>query len=219
MSFLTAIPLKFFFYPLLFIFLFPEILVAQKNTLDIENWNPGFLVTVNEDTIYGPVIINFQNDLAQINEENTVKAFGANQIQMVFLRENDGENERYFYSFPYHPYSDFKPHKLFEMLYTGKNICLLAREMLVTENIALYDQFTLRTYYSTRTRIAFDFFLFFPDKKVVKAVTGSKKQLLSLLGDKKDEIKKFMKAEKISLNEKEDLVKLVTQYNKLKQQP
>jgi hypothetical protein len=54
---------------------------------------------------------------------------------------------------------------------------------------------------------------------VVKAVTGSKKQLLSLLGDKKDEIKKFMKAEKISLNEKEDLVKLVTQYNKLKQQP
>jgi hypothetical protein len=214
-----AIPWKIFLRLSLLAVLLPFRLAAQKNLLDIENWNPGYLVTVHEDTIYGPVIINFQNDLVQINEENTVKAFGANQIQMVFIRENDGENERYFYSFPFHPYSDFKPHKLFEMLYTGKNICLLAREMLVTENIALYDQFTLRTYYSTRTRVAFDFFFFFPEKKQVKAINGSKKQVISLLADKKDEVRKFIKTEKISVNEKEDLVKLATHYNSLKQQP
>ncbi len=207
---------RFLFFICLFL-LGPNLASAQKDILDLENWNPGYLVTNEEDTLYGPIIINYQNDLVQINEENTVKTFGANQIQMVYIRENNSENERYIYSFQFHPYSDFKPFKLFEMLFSGKSLCLLAREMLVTETIPVYDNFTYRTYYSTRTRLSADYFLMFPEKKV-RAFSGSKKELLNLLADKKEEMKKFISGQKLQVTQKEDLVRIVTEYNKIKQQ-
>lgn len=188
---------------------------AQNSIKDLENWNPGYLVTVEEDTLYGPIIVNYQNDLVQINEENTVKTFGANQVIMVYIKDNDSDNERYIYSFPFHPYSDFKPSKLFEMLYSGKSICLLAREMLVTETVPMYDNFSYRTYYTTRTRLSAEFFFLFPEKKV-RAVTTSKKEVLNLLGDKKEEMKKLISSQKLSVTQKEDLIRIVTEYNKLK---
>ena len=188
---------------------------AQNNIKDLENWNPGYLVTVEEDTLYGPIIVNYQNDLVQINEENTVKTFGANQISMVYIKDNDSDNDRYIYSFPFHPYSDFKPSKLFEMLYSGKSICLLSREMFVTETVPMYDNFTYRTYYTTRTRLSAEFYFLFPEKRV-RAVTNSKKEVLNLLADKKDEMKKLISAQKLSVSQKEDLIRIVTEYNKLK---
>jgi len=189
---------------------------AQSNAYaDLENWNPGFLVTKEEDTIYGPISINYQNDLVQVNEENTVKTFGANQILMVYIKENDSDNDRYLYSFPFHPYSDFKPHKFFEMLFSGKTICLLSREMVVTESVPMTDNFTLRTYYLTRRRLNTDFFILFPDQKV-RGFSGSKKELLNLLSDEKEAIKKLIKAENLSVSKKEDLIKIITRYNQLK---
>lgn len=184
---------------------------------DLENWNPGYLVTNEEDTIYGPILLNYQNDLVQINEENMVKTFGANQIAMVFIKENQGDNERYIYSFQYHPYSDFKPYRFFEMLFSGKHASLLAREMLVTETVPMYDHFSYRTYYTTRTRLVADFFLMLPEKKV-RVISNSKKEFLNYLSDKKEEIKKFMSANKLSLTQKEDLSRIVQEYNILKQQ-
>jgi hypothetical protein len=182
---------------------------------DLEKWNPGYLVTKEEDTLYGPIVVNYANDLIQINEENTVKTYGANQISMVYVKENTSGLERYIYAFRFHPFSDFKPHKLFEMLFSGKSACLLSREMLVTETVPMYDNFTYRTYYTTRTRLSSEFFIMFPDEKV-KAISGSKKELLLLLGDKKEALKKFISDNKLSPANKEDLVKIILEYNKLK---
>jgi len=202
---------------LLLFFLFLNSPVFSQNTLDLENWNPGYIITREEDTIYGPVIINYGTDLVQINEENTVKTFGANQIQRVYIKEKDRDMERYIYSFQFHPYSDFKPYKLFEILFSGKSVCLLSREMLITETVPIYDNFTYRTYYTTRTRLSADFFLMFPGEKV-KALSGSKKELLLMLADKKDQIKKYIQDNKLSVTDKEDLSLIIKEYNILKVQ-
>jgi hypothetical protein len=202
---------------LLLFFLFIKSQGFSQNTIDLENWNPGYIITKEEDTIYGPVIINYGTDLVQINEENTVKTFGANQIQRVYIKEKDRDIERYIYSFQFHPYSDFKPYKLFEILFSGKSVCLLSREMLITETVPIYDNFTYRTYYTTRTRLSADFFLMFPGEKV-KALSGSKKELLLMLADKKDQIKKYIQDNKLSVSEKEDLSLIIKEYNILKVQ-
>lgn len=198
------------------LFLLAESAFAQT-TLDLENWNPGYIVTKDDDTLYGPVIIKYGTDLVQINEENTVKTFGANQIQRIYVKEKDKDMERYIYSFQFHPYSDFKPYKLFEILFSGKSVCLLSREMLITETVPIYDNFTYRTYYTTRTRLSSDFFLMFPGEKV-KALSGSKKELFLLLADKKDLIKKYIQDNKLSVSEKEDLSLIIKEYNILKAQ-
>lgn len=200
---------------LIFLFSFKPISVKAQTNQDIETWNPGYLVSMEEDTIYGPVLMNFQNDLVQLNEENMVKTFAANQIKMVYYRDNDSDEARYFYSFKFHPYSDFKPYRLFEMVFSGIHLCLLAREMLVTETVPYYDSFSYRTFYTTRTRLAQEFYFMFPGEKV-KSFAGSKKELLSLLADQKEEIRKFISENKISLNQKEDLLKVVKEYNRLK---
>jgi len=189
---------------------------AQGNHQDLEDWNPGYLVTNEEDTIYGPVSLHYQNDLVQINDENRLKTFGANQIQMVYIRDNDNsENERYFYSFPYHPYSDFKPNRFFEMIFSGKYLSLICREILVTETVPQYDNFTFRTYYSTRTRLQKENYIMFPEKKV-RLVNGSKKELINLLADKKEEVKNYLSAQKLNPETQEDLLKIVIEFNRLK---
>lgn len=182
----------------------------------LEDWNPGYLVTMDEDTLYGPISLLYQTDLVQINDENRLKTFGANQIRVVFIRDkNNNSNERYIYPFPYHPYSDFKPQRFFEMLFSGMHLSLLCREILVTETVPQYDNFTFRTYYSTRTRLQKEFYLMFPGKKV-RLAGNSRKAVFMQLADLKNEMKKFMTEKNLDPEIQEDLNKIVVEYNRLK---
>jgi hypothetical protein len=189
---------------------------AQSGQDGLEDWNPGYLVTNDEDTLYGPVSLLYHTDQVQVNDENRVMTFGANQVIMVYLRDRDNpENERYIYPFPYHPYSDFKPQRFFEMLFSGIHLSLLCREILITETIPMYDNFTFRTYFSTRTRLQREYYLMFPEKKV-RLFTARKKDVLVQLADKKEAIKKFFATQNIDLDKQEDVMKIVKEYNRLK---
>jgi hypothetical protein len=55
----------------------------------------------------------------------------------------------------------------------------------------------------------------FPGEKV-RAFSGSKKELLSLLSDKKESMKKFIGDNKLDSAKKEDLLLIVREYNRLK---
>jgi hypothetical protein len=199
-----------------FVFLFGlGIKAFCQSDQEDQNWHPGYVVTSEEDTIYGPLSINFSNDLVQVNEENTVKTFSANQISLIYFKENSGTEERFVYAFPFHPFSDFKPKRFFEMLFSGKFLCLLSKEALVSESVPVYDSFTYRSYFTTRTRMVRDFFLMFPGEKV-KAYSGGKKELLSLLSDEKEKIKKFISQNNLNTSKKEDLLLIIREYNRLK---
>lgn len=204
---------------LIFSFLFTwnlQFVLAQSGQDGLEDWNPGYLVTNDEDTLYGPVSLLYHTDQVQVNDENRVMTFGANQVSMVYLRDRDNpENERYIYPFPYHPYSDFKPQRFFEMLFSGIHLSLLCREILITETIPMYDNFTFRTYFSTRTRLQREYYLMFPEKKV-RLFTARKKDVLVQLADKKEAIKKFLATQNIDLDKQEDIMKIVKEYNRLK---
>lgn len=199
----------------LILLVLPVFSVCAQQAAEDADWNPGYIVTSEEDTLYGPVSVNYASDLVQVNEENSVKTFGPNQIELVYYKENSGTEERYIYTFPFHPYSDFKPQKFFEVLFSGKFLCLLGREMLISETVPVYDNFTYRNYFITRTREVIDFYLMFPGEKV-KSFTGNKKELLSLLSDKKEGIKKFISENKLNTTKKEDLLLIVREYNRLK---
>ena len=193
-----------------------QFVLAQSGQDGLEDWNPGYLVTNDEDTLYGPISLLYNTDQVQVNDENRVMTFGANQLSMVYLRDRDNpENERYIYPFPYHPYSDFKPQRFFEMLFSGIHLSLLCREILITETIPMYDNFTLRTYFSTRTRLQREYYLMFPEKKV-RLFTARKKDVLVQLADKKEAIKQFMATQNIDLDKQEDIMKIVKEYNRLK---
>jgi hypothetical protein len=189
---------------------------CQQDFLNLENWNPGYLVTVDDDTLYGPVMVLYNSDLAQVNEANRVKTFGANQIQMVYLRENETETEHYIYSFPYHPSARLKPHRLFEMLYSGPGLSLLCRETLAIETVPLTDAQTMRVIYTTRARVNSDFFILYPDKKV-RSFRPVRKELLPLFGDRKEAMQALIKKERLSLSSREDLIRILTEYNRLTQ--
>ena len=190
---------------------------AQTLADGLEDWHPGYIVTKeDEDTLYGPVSLLYASDLVQVNDENKVMTFGANQVSMVYLRDRDNnETERYIYPFPYHPYSDFKPQRFFEMLFSGIHLSLLCREILVTETVPQYDNFTFRTYFATRTRLQREYFLMFPGKKV-QMLNGRKKDLLLQLADRKEEMKKYIQTQNIDPGKAEDLFKIVKEYNRLK---
>jgi hypothetical protein len=92
----------------------------------------------------------------------------------------------------------------------------LAREMLVTESIPVYDQYAMRTFYTSRSKIVSEYFIWLPEKKKVKSLKFNKKEFLKAFPDFNDQLKTFMEKEKLVYTEREDLVKLVTFYNTLK---
>jgi hypothetical protein len=101
------------------------------------------------------------------------------------------------------------------MLFSGMYLSLLCREILVTETVPQYDNFTFRTYYSTRTRLQKEYYLMFPGKKV-RLAGSSRKDIYMQLADKKNDIRKFMSDRNLDPDHQEDLTKIVVEYNRMK---
>ena len=57
---------------------------------------------------------------------------------------------------------------------------------------------------------------FLEEKGVLMSIPMDKKEILVAFDDKKDELKSYMKSEKIKLKKEEDLIRLVSRYNSLK---
>jgi hypothetical protein len=54
------------------------------------------------------------------------------------------------------------------------------------------------------------------DGEKIRRYSGSKKELMVMLRDKQSELKRYIKENKLKLNRRADLIKIIEQYNKLK---
>ena len=98
------------------------------------------------------------------------------------------------------------------MLYEGP-LTLLAREYTVEETIPQYGYYH-RYNYATRTRLAFDYF-FLNHNGDISKYAAKKNDLFEVMKKKEDEIKKYMKKNRLKYDKREDLVRIVAYYNAL----
>jgi hypothetical protein len=174
----------------------------------------GMIILRDGDTLQAMFNYDLPNNLVQVSMGETIKAYGARQIEQFNFFDSEINATRYFFSLPFNEYSDYKVPTLFELLYNGQALSLLAREVLSIVKVPAYDAFTQRTYYTAQQRLVSD--LYFRNAKgIITHYLGRKKQLYAAMRDFEEPIKNFIKAGNLSLSEKMDVVKIVEQYNKL----
>lgn len=183
-----------------------QFLFAQE--FAYEYWHDGKIVLETGDTLKGKVKYNLQTDLLQLEEANRIETFTSRKV--VFFEIFDVTIKRYrqFYSLPYTTSAQYKAPVFFELLEEGK-ITLLSREAL---EYRTYSSF----YYGSYSRLVMvDKYFYLKENGTIQEVGGKKSDLLDILEARREEIQKYIKANKLNLDNKYDAAKVVGYYNSL----
>ena len=176
-------------------------------------WHAGKLVTVEDDTIEGDIKYNLDLDLIQINtKSNKIYTLSAKKLHYFEIFDETVDNFRYFYSLPFAKDSNYEVPMLFEVIHEGK-MSLLSREKVVTETVTQYSYYS--PYNVTRQTLGYDFY-FLRQGSVLKQYFGKKNELETVfMRDRAKEVGAFIKKNRLSVDRKGDLLRIVYFYNSM----
>lgn len=189
-------------------------LSVQAQVFPSEIWHQGTAVLISDDTLQGLIKYDFVNDAIQVKlDEDKIKAFSAQQIFYFEVYDEGIKSFRQFYSLPYQVTIDYAMPLLFEVLYEGK-LTLLSREKIVQEgsNQAVTDM----TLYPNDARLMLDFDFYFLEKDgTINRYEPRRRMLLSIMDRKYNEVKKYMRRNRLRHDQISDLVRITAYYNAL----
>lgn len=181
-----------------------------------EAWHGGFLVLNDFDTVRGEIKYNFQNNLVQVRQGEKILSFSTQVFVSFSIHDQISKRYRAFYSVPFSLKSAYKAPVLFELLQEGEHLTLLAREVMVVENVSNFGSF----YYSprnsmSRERLDYEFYFMKKDAKIVR-YNKKKRDLYFIMNDRSSEMKRIMKKKKLKHDRAAGLVRITAYYNELK---
>lgn len=177
-----------------------------------ELWHEGKLILDSGDTLRGSIKYDLQNDLIQYQSKSDTKLESYTARKVVFFEIYDQTVTRYrtFYSLPYTTAGQYKAPLFFELLEEGK-LTVLCREFLEyrTTNSTFY-------YYGTYTRLVLiNRYFILKENGEIEEFRGKKNDWYELMRGRENEVQKFVKANRLDLDEKYELAKAVNYYNSL----
>lgn len=183
---------------------------AQAQQWPFELWHEGKIVLVTGDTLVGRVKYDLQQDLVQFDDQkNSVEAYTPRKVLLFEIFDATIAQYRLFFVLPYAVTGNYKTPVFFELLAEGK-MTLLARELLE------YKTFNSMYYYGSYTRLVLSYkFYLMEENGDIKEFTGKKNDLLALMGRKADEVDRYIKTNRLKIEDKIDFGKVVTYYNSL----
>jgi hypothetical protein len=195
------------------VFLIQLILItvpAFTQKFPFEFWHEGKIVLESGDTLRGNVMYNLQNDLVQLDANNKLESFSARKIVFFEIFDKVAKHYRQFYSLPYATAGEYKAPVFFELLSEGK-MTLLCREAL--EYRSYGSSFY---YYGTGSRLVlvYKYFLL-TERGTIEPFVGKRNDLIYLMGNQGDPVEKFMKANKLNVDDKYEFAQAVDYYNSL----
>lgn len=193
-----------------FISFFLISLVAQSQEFAFEFWHDGKVVLENGDTLKGNIKYDMQTDLVQVQVGDRLETYSARKLLFLEIFDKTVKRYRRMYSLPYKTSGEYRAPVIFELLEEGK-ITLLCREALEyrTYSSSFY-------YYSNYTRlvIIYRYFLLKEDGNIVEFI-GKRGDWLDLMKDRKDEVQKYAKSNRLDFEDKYDLSRIIAYYNSL----
>jgi hypothetical protein len=184
---------------------------AQAQEWPFELWHDGKIILTTGDTLRGVVKYDLQQDLVQFGykNENRVEAFGPRKILMFEIFDATIRQYRTFFSLPYSPNTSYGTLTFFELLAEGK-LTLLCREALE------YRTYSSPYYYGSYSRLELVYRYFFMDEKGrISEFTGKRPELMNRMGRQAEEVDKYIRANRLRMERKEDFVKIISYYNSL----
>jgi len=173
----------------------------------------GELVLLNGDTLKGQIKYNLENDLIQIIINETVQTYSARKILYFSIYDKTVDMYRNFYSIPFEIQPNYKVPILFEVLYEGK-LSLLAREAIVTETVPQYSYMYRSSVNMTRTKLDYEYYFLDEDGRFTK-FNNKKFELYEAMKRREPQIKQYIKKNRLKIDSRRDLVRIVAYYNAL----
>ena len=175
-----------------------------------ELWHEGKIVLESGDTLKGLVKYDLQQNIVQYTmHDKKAEVFTARKVLFFEFFDGTIHKYRHFFALPFSSYGDYRTPIFFELLEQGK-MTLLAREQLEYKN-------TNSPYYvGSYSRLVMSYrFFFLKDDGKIEEFKGSKNDLLDMMGNKADQVEKFMKANHLKFDDRFDLARIVAYYNSL----
>ena len=183
---------------------------GQNNNWAFELWHEGKVVLAEGDTLKGMLKYDMQQDLVQytVNDRN-VEVYTARKVLFFEIFDHTVNRYRRFFTLPYSSTTGYKAPIFFELLEEGK-MTLLSRELLE------YKTYSSPYYLGSYSRMVLSHkYFFLKENGSIEEFIGNKNDLLDLMGKKSGEVEKYMKANHLKHDEKQDLARIVDFYNSL----
>ncbi len=197
------------FISLLFTFLLCGCLMSAKaQTWSFEMWHEGKVVLVEGDTLKGLVKYDFNQDIIQFTyRDQRVEAFSSRKVLFFEIFDSQVHRYRQFFTLPFSQTGSYRTPIFFELLTDGK-LTLLCRESLEYRTVSA-------GYYagSFQRLVLVNNYFFMDEKGEIVPFVGDKRDLLDKMGKHEEDVEKFIKANRLRLDEKYDFVKAVAHYN------
>lgn len=183
-----------------------------------ELWHKGKVVLLSEDTIFGKIKYDLQNDLIQINVRNVMQTYSARKILYFEIFDETIDSYRHFYALPYSVQKNYEVPLLFEVLYEGQ-LSLLCREEIVTESVPQYNypySYYGNTPYGNQKRARLSYKYYFLDEKAgIQDYHMKKNELMTFFKKRQQEVKQYIKKNNLKHDRMRDLVRVTAYYNAL----
>lgn len=193
--------------------------MVQAQDFPSQVWHEGRLFLNDGENIKGKLKYDLDNNIVQVQNES-IQTFSSSSIRFFEIFDEYYGGIRTFYSLPYAMNSDYKVPIFFELLTEGDGMTLLCREYITNDprGMGMYSMYMNPMYgppMMNSNKLAFDFY-FFTGDKIVK-YSQKKKELLDFMDDQSDEIKLYMRKNRLSHDRRGDLLRITAYYNQLKQ--
>ena len=181
---------------------------SQKFPSDL--WHEGKIVLESGDTIKGNIKYDLQQDIIQFEKSGRLEPFTARKIVSFEIFDLTSKRYRQFYSLPYATSSSYKAPIFFELLAEGK-MTLLCREAIVLKSYS--NSFN---YYGSSSRpvLVYKFFLL-RENGNIESFFGKRTDLINLMGNKGSQVEKYIKSNKLDLDDRYEFAQIIAYYNSL----
>lgn len=177
-----------------------------------ELWHEGKVVLESGDTLRGQVKYDLQQDIMQYTDQKgTVEALSSRKVLFAEIFDKTVDQYRQFYSLPYNATSGYRTPIFFELIAEGK-LTVLCRERL--ENQTNSSPYYYGGTYS-RTVLVYKYYMLKENGDIVD-FSIKRSEFMQLIGKKyADHMSEYMKDNRLHLDEKEDLTRIIKYYNSL----
>jgi hypothetical protein len=183
---------------------------AKAQEFAFEYWHEGKIALESGDTLSGLIKYDMQTDLIQIRMDDKFETYTARKILSLEIFDQTVRKYRRMYSLPYNTSGEYRAPVIFELLNEGK-ITLLCREALEYKTVSSGFY-----YYGNYTRLVLvnKYFLLKENGSIVP-FEGKRNDWLNFMGNRKDEVQRYAKKNRLDFDEKYDLIRIIDYYNSL----
>lgn len=185
-----------------------------------EMWHNGDVQLADGNKLEGSIKYDILEDVIQVDVNDKIQTFAANQVQEFRIFQEDIARYRVFYTIPFLNKNGYRRPKFFELIFEG-GTSLLAREMILITTRPPSDPYfsggrRYNPFSRQRSTRVLDHELFLVNSSgVITPLNKKRKDIIYSFDDKYTELKKIIKSNRLKMNNIDDVATLVEEYNKL----